>query len=225
MSGPLTRTPPARRRGDLLWPGLWAALLAACFALPTWLGDADPGDAYTRNTARLTVLFYAAAAARMLGLHGDDWRAATPRGRAARRLWALGWAAYVVHVVTAFHFAHHWSHAHAVEHVRAASGWGEGIYFSHLFTAVWTVDVLWWWARPAAYAARPAWVGRGLHGFMAFIVFTGTVVFEAGVSRWLGVGVFALLGWLSLRRLRPSRRPQNSGVERIARKSSGKSDA
>jgi hypothetical protein len=201
MTGIEAAAPPARRWSDWAWPAVWAVLEAACFLAPVPAGADEPGDAYTRNTARLMVLLYGAAAAWMLCLRGDDWRAAAGRSRAARWLWTLGWAAYVVHVVTAFHFAHHWSHAQAVGHVRAASGWREGIYFSHLFTLIWTADVLWWWARPAGYSARPRWVGWLLHGFMAFMVFNATVVFEAGPVRWAGAVLFLGLGVLLARRL------------------------
>jgi hypothetical protein len=207
----VSRPARAAHWAGLATVGLWAALLAACFAVPVWLGDADLGDGYTRNTARLAVLFYGAAAAWMSCLRGDDWRAASARGRAARWLWTLGWAAYVAHVVTAFHFAHHWSHARAVEHVRAAGGWGEGIYFSYLFTLVWTVDVLWWQARPAGYAARPPWAPWMIHGFMAFMVFNGTVVFVSGPTRWEGAALFLGLGVLFLRRLFLAS-PRRSGI-------------
>ena len=108
-------------------------------------------------------------------------------GSLARLSWTLAWAAYVVHVVLAFHHFHGWSHAHAVEHVRSASGVGEGIYASHLFTLLWTLDVAWWWRNPASYAARPAWVDRGLHGFLLFMIFNATVVYETGFIRWAGL--------------------------------------
>jgi hypothetical protein len=202
---------PPRPWADLAWPLLGAALTAGCFLLPPALaGAGDYGDACTRNTARLTLLLYAAAAALMLLLRPGEWPATAGRGRAARWLWTLGWAVYVVHVLTAFHFAHHWSHARAVEHVREVSGWGEGVYVSYLFTLVWTLDVLWWWARPAAYAARPAWVGWALHAFMGFVVFNGTVVFGSGVVRWAGAVLFAGLACLSGRRLLASQR--RSGI-------------
>jgi hypothetical protein len=91
-------------------------------------------------------------------------------------------------------FAHHWSHAHAVQHTQERSGFGEGIYVSHFFSLVWTLDVLWWWLAPAGYARRSPWLDRPLHAFMAFIIFNGTVVFESGLIRWAGAGMFAVLG-------------------------------
>jgi hypothetical protein len=115
--------------------------------------------------------------------------------RLARWCWTLAWAAYLVHLAMAFHHYHHWSHAHAVEHTRSVSGVGEGIYVSHCFTLLWTVDVAWWWLRPETRARRSAWVDRSLHGFMFFMVFNATVVYESGLIRWAGV---ALTAWLAV---------------------------
>jgi hypothetical protein len=178
----------------------WAVALAGILAAPSLLPSADAGDDRTRNTVRLSLAYYAAAAALMLRLGGDDWAAATARGRLARACWTLAWAAYLVHLGMAFHYYHHWSHADAVRHTYERSGFGEGIYVSHLFTLAWTLDVVFWWLRPARYAARPAWVGRLLHGFMAFIIFNGTVVYETGFIRYAGALLFSALGVLWLHR-------------------------
>ncbi len=157
---------------------------------------------------RLALLYYAAAASLMLLLRKDDWAATSARGRLARCCWTLAWAAYVIHVAMAFHYAHHWSHADAVEATRQRSGVGEGIYVSYLFTLLWTTDVSWWWLRPRGYAARSPWVDRVLHGFMVFVIFNGTVVFEGGVIRWAGVVLFVGLAavWI----YRHTRRAQDS---------------
>ena len=48
----------------------------------------------------------------------------------------------------AFHHYHHWSHADAVQHTAIVSGWGNGLYVSHLFTIAWTADGL---AQPRGY--------------------------------------------------------------------------
>jgi hypothetical protein len=137
----------------------------------------------------------------MLSLSPGEWTAAG-RGRLARCCWSLAWLAYVVHVGMAFHHYHGWSHANAVRHVRDVSGIGEGIYVSHAFTLLWTLDVAYWWLRPHEYAARSPWVDRLLHGFMAFVAFNATVVYEQGFIRWAGLALFAVLGllWLTTRR-------------------------
>src|SRR5262249_51373718 len=121
------------------------------------------------------------------------------RGRLARACWTLAWAAYVTHVGLAFHYYYRWSHADVVAQTERASGFGPGLYVSHLFTLAWTADVAWWWARPGGYAARPAWVGRALHGFLAFVIFCGTVVYESGPVRYAGLLLFAALGLVAWR--------------------------
>jgi hypothetical protein len=178
---------------------LWLLLLAS--VLPFLAAEADPGDTLIRHTIRLALLYYAAAVSLMLLLNPEDWSAQTPRGQLARCCWTLAWAAYVIHVAMAFHFAHHWSHALAVEHTRQRSGIGEGIYVSHLFTVLWTADVSAWWLWPARYSARSPWIGRALHAFMLFMIFNGTVVFEEGLIRWAGIGLFVGLAivWLLCR--------------------------
>jgi hypothetical protein len=176
--------------GLLLLGGL---LLAAAFA-----GAFGPDR--TRATARVVVAEYAVACALMLLLRPGEWASAAGRGRLVRGLWLLGAASFWVHVATAYGEYHHWSHAAAVEHTREVSGVGEGIYVSYLFGLAWTADALCWWARPARYAARPAWVGWVVHGFLAFIVFDGTAVYEGGPIRWAGVAIFGVLAALLVRR-------------------------
>ena len=166
---------------------VWCVLLVAVLAAPALLGSSNPGDDLTRNTVRLALGFYGVAAVVMLLLHRGEWAATTERGELARCCWTLAWMAYLVHLAMAFHHYHGWSHARAVEHVRAVSGVGEGIYASHLFTLLWTLDVAWWWWNPASYAARPGWVDRGLHGFLLFMIFNATVVYETGFIRWAGL--------------------------------------
>jgi hypothetical protein len=175
----------------------WAVLLTGVLAAPYLVGSATVGDDLTRWTVRLALGYYAVALALFLYLGPADWLARTPRGRLARWCWTLGWLTYLVHLGMAFHHYHHWSHADAVEHTRQVSGFGEGIYVSHLFTLAWTADVALWWHTPARRANRPAWVGGLLHGFMLFIVFNATVVYERGLIRWagaIGLGALGLLG-------------------------------
>jgi hypothetical protein len=166
------------------------------------------GETLTRNTVRLSLAWYATALCLMMRLGPTDWLATSGVGRLARWCWTWGVVCFLVHLAMAFHYYHHWSHAHAFEHTRAVSGTGEGIYVSYLFTALWLADAIWWWALPAAYAARSAWIDRALHAFMLFIVFNGMVVFENGPIRWAGLLLFVALpaAWLLSRgapRLRP----------------------
>lgn len=169
----------------------WAVLLTAAFLAPRVLPESDPADVVTRQTARVAVLYWALAAGALL-LRAREF---------ARCAWALGAAAFCVHVVTAFDQVHGWSHAAAVRHVEAVSGFGPGLFVSYAFTVVWVLDAAWWLVGPLRYDERPAWLDRTVHGFLAFVVFNGTVVYERGFIRWAGVLSFTVLAVLAVRRL------------------------
>jgi hypothetical protein len=115
------------------------------------------------------------------------------RDRVARLAWTLAWLLFLIHVALAFHHFHHWSHTEAVRHVEQRSGFGPGIFFSYAFTLLWSLDVVWWWLASGSHARRPAWVGLVLHGYMVFIIFNGTVVYETGLVRLGGIVLFATL--------------------------------
>lgn len=169
---------------------LWLVLMVAVIAAPVAAHSPNLGDDLVRNTVRVSLFYYALAVNVMIWLGPTGWQASTRWGRLARQAWSFGWAAYLVHLAMAFHFYHGWSHADAVEHVREASGFGEGIFVSHLFTLLWTVDVVWWQHRPMNYAGRSPWIDRVLHAFMLFMWFNGTVVYETGPIRWAGLVIF-----------------------------------
>lgn len=174
----------------------WLVCLAAILTYPRLEHSSSLGDDLTRNTVRLSLAAYALGASLMLVAGPEEWEAAKDRVRLARWCWTLAWAAYLVHLAMAFHYYHQWSHAAAVAHTRAVSGVGAGIYVSHLFTVLWTLDVAWWWFGPKSRTTRPSWVGRVLYGFMAFIVFNATVVYERGVIRSCGLTLFTELAIL-----------------------------
>jgi hypothetical protein len=167
---------------------LGGLLVAAAFASPLVCPDQDPGDLVTRQTARVAVLFWAIASAALL--HG--------RRGFARTAWVVGCGTFVVHVVAAFDRVHGWSHGAAVRHVEGVSGLGAGLLVSYAFTAAWAADAAWWWLDRDGYDERPAWLDRAAHGFLAFVVFNATVVYETGFIRWAGLVVFMALGWLML---------------------------
>ena len=193
------QTPAARgdaRRGPralFLLPVGWLVLLAAVFLAPRLFPTANVGEELTRNTVRVSLLFWLTAVWLMLGLDAAGWRTESVTGKTARLCWTLAWLAYLIHLAMAMHYYHGWRHADAVRHVEEVSGFGPGIYFSHLFSILWTVDGAWWWLDRGSYACRSAWIGRTLHGYMAFIIFNGTVVYETGFIRWAGVLMFAVL--------------------------------
>jgi len=179
---------------------LWCVLLLAGLAGPTLLRSGDGGDDRIRFTIRLALMGYALAVAAMLTSSLNDWRCMTTRLMAARWLWSLAVFTYLVHVATAFHYRHHWSHADAFERTEQLTGFGPGIYISYLFSIVWTLDALFWWLAPDRYDRRSPWIGGLLHSFLAFILFNGAVVFAEGPMRWLALAGFGGLGVLLLRR-------------------------
>jgi hypothetical protein len=181
-----------RARADVVTATAGAFALAVVLLASNAPGP-ERGETLTRNTIRLSLAWYAVALVLMMHLRRDDWRCATVVGRVARWCWAWAIATFLVHLAMAFHFYHGWSHAHAFEHTRQASGVGEGLYVSYLFTLLWIADALWWHVRPQSYAARPARIDVILHAFMLFIVFNGMVVFESGAIRWAGVVMFVAL--------------------------------
>lgn len=187
---------PLFSRVDLAFMVNGAFLLFASLAVS--MLAADVGDALIRNTIRLSLVWYAAALILMMQLRKGDWLATTAQGKAARWCWTWGVTSYLVHVALAFHFFHHWSHAHAYAHTQHVSGFGEGVFGSYLFTCVWAVDALWWWAYPTKYSDRPFVVDVILHMFMLFIAFHGAVVFAQGPVRWASLSVFCGLAliWL-----------------------------
>ena len=158
------------------------------------------GDAVTRWTVRLALLFYAATLA--LRLSRPSAR------RVARVLWTAGCLLFLAHVAAAFHYFHGWSHAHAYDQTARQTGEmfgvysGVGLYLNYLFTLLWAADVAWWWRGTDAYDRRPRGIELALHAFMLFMAFNGAVVFARGPARWVAAGVFALLVFLAIRRMR-----------------------
>jgi hypothetical protein len=113
-----------------------------------------------------------------------------------RAWWTLACVAYLAHVVVAFHAFHHWSHEHAVAHTQEQSGFGQGVWVSYLFTLLWPLNVVALWTMPSR--RLPVWLERTWHGFMAFLLFNGAVVFAHGASFVFGVlafGMLAVLAW------------------------------
>jgi hypothetical protein len=160
------------------------------------------GTTLTLWSVRVALLCYVFA----LALRLSSPREAAQR--LARFIWTVGCSAYFAHVVCAFHFYHHWSHAAAYEATARDTArlfgwnWGGGLYFNYAFTIVWLVDVLWWWRGLEGYAHRSRVVEIAVQTFLGFMAFNGAVVFASGTTRWVGVGSCVLLGvcWLKRRR-------------------------
>lgn len=174
-----------KRDAEAILFAIWILSLGGVIAWPYWTDSSTLEDDLTRNPVRVALAYYALAAARLL------WG---KRDRLTRWLWTLAWGSYIVHLAMAFHHYHHWSHADAVAHTEAVSGFGPGIYISHLFTLLWTTDVAYWWWQPVQHAHRADWIDWSLHAFLAFVIFNATVVYETGLIRWAGLAMFAGLG-------------------------------
>ena len=182
-----------RMRTVLLFvAGMALLLLTIIISL---FGKPNIGEAMTRNSARLSLLWYWVATAGMLCLSEQDWNVRSARCGLVRWSWTWGVVSFWLHFLVAFHFYHHWSHAKAYEHVSNASNFGSGIYVSYFFTILWSFDVLWWWLQPESFSKRSSWMGWSVHAFMIFIIFNATIVFETGAIRWIGG---AILGSLTI---------------------------
>ncbi len=128
----------------------------------------------------------------------------TQKDRPSRLLWTAACAFYLAHLVAAFSFYHHWSHAAAYTETARQTfevfglRWGGGLYFNYVFTAVWIADVLRWWCGIDRYRSRRA-LTTAIHSFFAFMFFNATVVFVGGWTRWLAVAAMAALAVLVAR--------------------------
>ena len=162
-----------------------------------------------RWSVRIAMLLYVAALAGEIQATRKGEREATIR-RWQRICWTLGCLVFLVHVATAFHFQHGWSHRLATEHTAEVAeqvvGWafGEGIYFSYAFTLLWSLDVAWMWLGPVSREQRARWMKVVLHVFMLTIVVNGAIIFATGPTRWVGLLVLGVLGifWVSTARHR-----------------------
>ena len=164
--------------------------------------DASP---WTLWTARISFLLYVLAIALRL----------TRRDRTARFVWSTAFAAFACHMIAAFEFEHHWSHADAYDSTArktdALTGldWGGGLYANYAVAIVWLVDVLWWLMRPSNYLHRPAAIEGIVQGFLAFLWFNATVVFGHGPIQPLGAVAFLGLAILGVARLRRKKEPDH----------------
>lgn len=120
--------------------------------------------------------------------HNTTWRFA------AKWVWLAACGLFIAHLVSAFQFYHLWSHQHAVKDTAARTAemigvaFGEGILFSYFFALIWLADALYWSIVGDGYFQRNRFTTWAIHGYMAFIIFNGAIVFEDGAVRWASVG-------------------------------------
>lgn len=157
-----------------------------------------PADAIVRWTARLFVACYVGR----IGIDAAGRRDAVAQ-RAARWLWTIGCAVFLIHMVAAFHSVHGWSHAAAFKHVlqrtREATGLasGIGLYVNYGFGVLWMVDAIQWWRKlDWVERPRPYWIVQVI---FAFLMVQATAVF--GPAFWTPMVVAVIVLLIALRRL------------------------
>jgi hypothetical protein len=156
------------------------------------------GELLTRGTIWL------ALGSGLLGAAGDHVSRRMPHWQSlARWAWTAACAGFLVHVVSAFHYYHHWSHTAAYRETARRTAeifglnWGGGLFVNYAFTAGWIADVIWRW-KPASYQRRPGFWVAAWRGLLLVMVLSATVIFEAGLARWIGLfcsSAFAFLWW------------------------------
>jgi len=128
--------------------------------------------------------------------------------RFPKRTWTAACCFYLLHMITAFAFFHHFSHREAYDatarQTQALMGvyYGGGLYWNYVFTAVWIGDVAWAWL--GGYTQRARWIAYAVHGFLAFMFINATVVFGKGWIRMGGVLGFVVLAAMRIARGRSS---------------------
>lgn len=139
-------------------------------------------------TVRIAVLLYALATWRYLIV-------LRPQNKTVDRryslLWATAWLMCVIHVVCAFHFEHHWSHAAALRHTAEMTNrvvgihWGGGLIINYVFLAWWGIDAGRQFRRKQAASSR---IFIAVAGFMFF---NATAVFGPAWW-WIPVSLFVV---------------------------------
>jgi hypothetical protein len=153
------------------------------------------GEWLTRATIWIALLLYTAGAILLL-LRAPSDRIA-PRARAA---WTAGCLFFIAHVLCAFAYFHHWSHAAALaetaRQTQEMTGYrdGSGLYLNYLFGAVWIVLTIGWWINPRRFLEGPRWIHWLWNGFAVFMMINGTIVFGRNRAHWFGLVLCVSLG-------------------------------
>jgi hypothetical protein len=156
----------------------------------------DPAHPLTLWLARASMACYAVAV-----LIAASRSASSPR---SFQLWRVAWSTacllLIVHVLSAFHFEHGWSHAAALRHTAEQTAgvtgidWGGGLYFNYAFLILWLADVAVLWRSDSIQQStgRQSNLRRITNLACVFTVVNATVVF--GPSWW--IWPLALVGTL-----------------------------
>ena len=83
---------------------------------------------------------------------------------------------------------------------------GAGLFVNYLFVIVWQADAAIRLLMPKRYPDFPKWVRYSVTGFLVFIAINGAIVFQGGVTRYVGIGCLLFLGALAWTNLNPGSR-------------------
>ncbi len=156
------------------------------------------GEFLVRWTARIAVACYIARLACDSGHNGG-----IDSQKIARIWWSIGCATFVLHVIVAFHFIHHWSHTAAFDatakRTAEMTGWnsGFGLYINEAFLLLWLTDTFFWWQDVSwPRHRRIYWTVQSV---FAFLMIQATAIF--GPPFWIPV-VVLVIAILSIRAFR-----------------------
>ncbi len=178
----------------------------------------DTGEFLTRGTIWVSIVGYAVGTVIFalpnerpprFGTQVTESLGRTRWDSAARVVWTAACASLIAHFISAFHFYHGWSHAAAYADTAQQTqelfglNWGGGLFINYALLLAWILDIVWWWRSGLdSYRKRPWPVIAAWHGVLVFIIFNATVVFGAGIVRWLGLAICLLLTLTWLRTVR-----------------------
>ncbi len=148
------------------------------------------GELLIRWTARLAVACYVARLAFDVEQKAEaNWQ------QSARWWWTIGCFFFLLHVIAAFHFEHHWNHAAAYEatakRTAEVTGWdsGFGLYVNEAFLILWLTDTLCWWQDLSwPQHRRIYWTVQSV---FAFLMLQATAIF--GPPFWIPVVVLVIV--------------------------------
>jgi hypothetical protein len=157
------------------------------------------GELLTRITVWLALAGYAIGASVYLLSRGRrSWDAV------ARMAWTMGLISLLAHVGAAYHFYHNWSQAAAYRETARQTAevtgldWGGGLFINYALIIGWVIDVAWWFRGLDSYRNRPRLLAAAWQGFLIFMIFNATVIFENGPLRWIGLCLYLWLAFLWL---------------------------
>ncbi len=130
---------------------------------------------------------------------------------AIRVTWTFSFLLFLVHVLSSFHFIHHWSHREAYAATAKETArlmgveFGGGVYFNYLFLAGWALHVWFTWFPAAARGPVVRTFLQLILLYMLFIAFNGVVVFKSGWLRALGISATIAIAVTAIWSMMPTR--------------------